>query len=161
MPAAVRAFRPLWWTRLLRHAWRLLALGTAVLVCCTRIHPVSPAGAAILFPLVAFGCTCLLAGSVSSATCMGRHRLSGTGWLATLAFSLYLTHRQACAWLDVWLPQAGLPPVPAFAIYLAASLAPAWLLYLAVERPGLRLRERYLANRQPGGARALAAQAEI
>jgi peptidoglycan/LPS O-acetylase OafA/YrhL len=149
MLAAVRAFRPTWWAWLLRGAWPLLALGAAILACCTRIEPVSPLGAIVLYPLVALGCACLLAGAVSPATWVGRQPLPGARLLAMLAFSLYLTHKQVYAWLDNLLPGLGERTAPgAFLIYSVASVAIASVLYLGVERPGLRYRERWLGKRR-------------
>lgn len=145
MLAAIRAFRPLWWACLLRHPWLLLAAGATTLLCSTRIQPISSLGATVLFPLIAFGCVCLLAGVLSSATWIGRCQLPGAKVVATLAFSLYLTHKQVYAWLDMWLPKVGdQAAASTFLIYILASVAIASLLYIGVERPGLRIRERYL-----------------
>ena len=70
--------------------------------------------------------------------------------LALLAFSLYLTHRQVYAWLDgVAGDSTAHAPLAAFALYNGISLAVAALLYVAVERPGLRMR-RGMARRLPG-----------
>lgn len=76
--------------------------------------------------------------------------LPGVRMLALLAFSLYLTHRQVVAWLDgVAGDLAANAPFSAFVLYNGASLAMAALLYVAVERPGLRMR-RGTPRRQPG-----------
>jgi peptidoglycan/LPS O-acetylase OafA/YrhL len=148
MLAALRAFRPSWWARVLRHARLMLIMGLAILACCTRIDGFSPAGAVVLFPLVALGCACLLAGALSQRTWIGRRPLPGTRLVAVLAFSLYLTHKEVYGWLDAWLPGLGeRAPVSAFALYIQASLAVATVLYLCVERPGLQLRERWLGRR--------------
>jgi peptidoglycan/LPS O-acetylase OafA/YrhL len=145
MLAALRAFRPAAWARLLGHARLLLIAGLAILACCTRIDGFSAAGAVFLFPLVALGCACLLAGALSPVTWLGHWPLPGTRLMAVLAFSLYLTHKQVYGWLDEWLPGlGGRTPVGAFVLYSLASLAVAGVLYLCVERPGLRLRERWL-----------------
>jgi peptidoglycan/LPS O-acetylase OafA/YrhL len=139
--AALRAFRPARWDSLLRHGGSLLAAGAAVLLVCTQIAPLSAAGAIALFPLIAAGCTLLLAGAISPATWIGRRSLPGARQLAILAFSLYLTHKQIYTWLDTLLPDLGRQvSALALVIYMATSLAAAALLYLAIERPGLRLR---------------------
>ena len=156
MLASVRAFRPLWWECLLRHPWLLLAAGATTLLCSAQIQPISSLGATVLFPLIALGCACLLAGVLSSATWIGRFQLPGTKVMATLAFSLYLTHKQVYAWLDMWLPKVGeLGTTITFFIYILASVAIASLLYIGVERPGLRFRERYLHNRRLLDSRSL------
>lgn len=139
--AACRAFRPAWWDALLRHGRVLLATGAIALAASTQIALDSQAGAIMVFPLVAVGCTMLLAGAISPATVIGRQPLPGVRQVALLAFSLYLTHKQVYAWLDGWLPALGREmPLAALVVYIAASLAVAALLYFAVERPGLRLR---------------------
>ncbi|WP_338764254.1 acyltransferase [Massilia sp. METH4] len=141
--AATRAFRPAWWNRLLNHAWPLLAAGAALVVAGTGIAPAGAAGAIVLFPLLALGFSCLLVGAIGTGTPLGTVALPGVRMLATLAFSLYLMHKQVYAWLDDWLP--GLAERSAWLalpVYGLASLAFATLLYVAVERPCLRLRAR-------------------
>ena len=148
--AALRAFRPAWWTRVLTHGWALLCAGLALLVAATRVDPLGHGGAVFLFPLVALGCACLLLGVLSPRTPLGRRALPGVRTLALLAFSLYLTHRQVYAWLDgVAGDLTAHAPLAAFALYNGVSLAVAALLYVAVERPGLRMR-RGMARRLPG-----------
>lgn len=115
-----------------------------------RIEPAGAFGATVLFPLVALGCACLLGGVTSRRTWFGTVRVPGSGLLATLAFSLYLTHKAVYAWLGGLLP--GLdewPPAFALAVFGAASLLVAGVLYLAVERPALRLRSRWASPSFP------------
>jgi peptidoglycan/LPS O-acetylase OafA/YrhL len=139
--AALRAFRPGWWARVLSHGWVLLGTGLALLVAATRVDPLGHGGAVLLFPLVALGCACLLLGALSPRTPLGRQALPGMRTLALLAFSLYLTHRQVYAWLDdVAGDLTAHAPVAGFVLYNGVSLAVAALLYVAVERPGLRMR---------------------
>jgi peptidoglycan/LPS O-acetylase OafA/YrhL len=146
--AALRAFRPAWWARLLRHGVALLSMGLVLLGAATRVDPLGHGGAVFLFPLVALGCACLVAGALSPHTPMGRRTLPGARGLALLAFSLYLTHRQVYAWLDDATGNlAANAPLAAFLLYNAAALALAGLLYAAIERPGLRLRAKMLAVR--------------
>ncbi|QBE65444.1 acyltransferase family protein [Pseudoduganella lutea] len=147
MLAAVRAFRPEWWHRLQAQAPLLLAAGAVLLAACTLIEPAGAFGAPFLFPLVALGCACLLGGVTGKRTWFGTMRVPGSGLLATLAFSLYLTHKAVYAWLGGLLPGLDAwPPALALAVFGAASLLVAGVLYLGVERPGLRLRAR-LATR--------------
>jgi len=141
--AALRAFRPAWWTCVLSHGWLLLGAGLALLVAATRIDPISHGGALFLYPLVALGCACLVPAALSPRTPLGRQALPGARTLALLSFSLYLTHRQVYAWLgDVAADLASQAPAAAFVLLNGASLAVAALLYVAIERPGLRLRAR-------------------
>jgi peptidoglycan/LPS O-acetylase OafA/YrhL len=145
--AAVRAFRPAWWTRLLARGPWLLVAGPLVLAAALHIDPLGATGAAILFPLVALGFGCLLVAALSPRLPFGRIALPGAEPIALLAFSLYLTHRQVYAWLDDHVEGlAAATPLLAFCVYQAAALAVAVLLYVGVERPALRLRDRLLAK---------------
>lgn len=148
--AALRAFRPVWWTRVLSHGWALLGTGLALLAAAARVDPLGHGGAVFLYPLVALGCGCLLLGALSPRTPLGRRALPGMRTLAMLAFSLYLTHRQVYAWLDDAAGELkSHAPFAAFVLYNGAALAVAALLYVAVERPGLRMR-RGITRRLPG-----------
>lgn len=143
--AALRAFRPQWWDRLQACSGSLMLLGSALLILATLITPASLSGATLLFPLVALGCTALLAGVTSPAHWPGRTELPGAHALALLAFSLYLSHKQIYHWLDLLLPElGGQAPLLAMLLYGAASLAGAAVLYGLVERPALRWRQHYL-----------------
>jgi peptidoglycan/LPS O-acetylase OafA/YrhL len=147
--AALRAFRPAWWTRVLAHGWSLLGAGLALFGAATQIEPPGHGSAVFLYPLVALGGACLLLGVLSPHTPFGRRAVPGARALALLAFSLYLTNRQVYAWLDGIVGDlAADAPAAAFVLYNAAALAVAALLYVAVERPGLRLRAQILAARQ-------------
>lgn len=71
--------------------------------------------------------------------------LPGAAWFAAISFSLYLVHKPMYGvvqahWGD-WLQGRGLV---AYAAYGVASLVAAAVLYYAVERPGLRLRTKFL-----------------
>jgi len=73
-----------------------------------------------------------------------------------MAFSLYLTHKAVYHLVRQNLGGLVLhAALPALAIYMGAALAVGTLLYLAVERPGIRLRERYIKMARSGERRAI------
>lgn len=157
--AALRAFRPVWWTWALAHGRACLVLGVAGVAASVGCEPFSPAGAIVLFPLLALSFALLLLAALSPATGLDRIPVPGSRRLAVLAFSLYLTHKQVYAWLDGALPDlAEASQFSAFVLYNAAALLVATILYTAVERPGLMLRARLLAARRVH--RSLGAEAE-
>ncbi len=105
----------------------------------------SPAGV-FGFPLLAIGLGLLLLSFVSPACLLSRVR--GFGFVAALAYSLYLTHKEIAHLVRVQVPQlveAG--GWLALLIYLAPCFAVATLLYLLIERPFLKLREKISARR--------------
>jgi peptidoglycan/LPS O-acetylase OafA/YrhL len=158
--AALRAFRPAWWTRALGHGRAWLLLGTAGVAVSVLGEPFSLTGAIVQFPLLALSFAFLLLAALSPATGLARITVPGSRQLATLAFSLYLTHKQVYHWLDTGVPDfAEHSPAPALVVYFLASLAVAAMLYGAVERPALMLRARLLARRATRHLRSHAAPA--
>lgn len=77
-------------------------------------------------------------------------RLPGVRYVAERSYAVYLLHPEAFALLGALRRKVGFEPVP-FGLYLVAvwvvSLALAEVLYRVVERPGMRLRERFGASR--------------
>lgn len=68
--------------------------------------------------------------------------MPGARHVAVLSFRLYLTHKQVYHGLQDSVESDLL----AFVMYNGAALAVAALLYVAVERPGLWLRDRLAAR---------------
>lgn len=80
-----------------------------------------------------------------------RRSLPGTGWLARISYSLYLSHKLALhAVATRWVLPWQLHGLAAFALYAGGVLALGAALHYAVERPFLRWRERLDARRSPG-----------
>ena len=139
----VRAFRPLWWQAMTARAWWFAAAGVAGMVGATCLQTPGYAGAVLVFPLLGASFASLLVACASSHTWIGRLRIPGAAPLAAMAFSLYLTNKMAYhlvrTHLGASLPESNLGLLGA---YLAAALGLGALLYLAVERPGMRMRDR-------------------
>ena len=141
--AGIRVFRPAWWSyaiarRGLVFVVASILLGLAVW-SCWEIYSVS----AVIwgFPLIAFGFGLL----VVAATGL-RVRVPGATVGATLAYSTYLTHKAVMHLDRVYL--GNLLSVNWFvslAIYGLSSLIVASVLYLCLEGPFLRLRERIIS----------------
>lgn len=81
--------------------------------------------------------------SALSANGWLRHRIPGAEICATLAYSIYLTHKALLHLVDDWFPhlESG-GKLPWLAVYALVCVAAAAVLHLAVERPFLKLRER-------------------
>ncbi|MGK5078203.1 acyltransferase family protein [Janthinobacterium sp. HLX7-2] len=159
MLAVTRGFRPAWWTWLMVRGPMLLGLGAVGLAAAMWLLRGVPGYAAIVFgyPLLSCSLACLVAGCISERTWPGRWRLPGAATLATLAFSLYLTHKQVYHALDAYLGDwLGTSAVLAFCAYNGAALLAAAALYWLVERPALRLRTRWLVPVPVHGLQQLA-----
>lgn len=146
--AVIRIFRPTWWAAVTQRGNTLLALGVCLTAAAIWIfkgdYPSPDDTFAILFgfPILSLG----LGFVVASATCakgLLNTRIPGAQLLATLAFSLYLTHKEIAHLDRLYLPwmndnRGWLVAV----IYAVSCIAAANLLYGCIELPFLRLRDR-------------------
>jgi peptidoglycan/LPS O-acetylase OafA/YrhL len=100
----------------------------------------------LTYPIIASGFGCFVTAAVLPASFLSKIRVPGTTWIATLAFSFYLTHKQVIQWVlnkasDQKIdPERYLPLL----ISVVASIGVSLLLYFLVERPFLKLRDRVL-----------------
>ncbi|MGH8079510.1 MAG: acyltransferase family protein [Lysobacter sp.] len=158
--AAIRAYRPLWWEAMMRRSGIVALLGVLVVAAAIAVSQqrLGLQASVFGFPLLSLGLALLVAAGASEQRWTGRLRVPGAGWLAAASFSLYLSHKalfglveraygeslQANGWL-------------AFAAYAGAALLGGALLHYAIERPFLRLRDRFARRSDPGAAAAPAA----
>lgn len=145
--ALVRCFRPQAWARLASRPNLLLASGVLGVLASMALFGDQIAGFAgtvFGFPLLAFSLAALVAGGSQATSLIGRYAVPGAGGLAAASYSIYLTHKlayRAVINLSAHAP-AGLKDLtPALAIGAALVLGAA--LYWLVERPFLKLRERF------------------
>jgi peptidoglycan/LPS O-acetylase OafA/YrhL len=143
--AALKIFRPAAWARFLARPNLLLVagltgIGAAILLFGRQIAPFLPA--AIGFPLLSASIALVVAAASTDRALIGRYRIPGAAALATGAYSLYLTQKIAYHGAAIWAPRLGLSGYPRLALAFAAALAAGAMLYWAIERPFLRLRDR-------------------
>jgi peptidoglycan/LPS O-acetylase OafA/YrhL len=100
-------------------------------------------GVIVGFPLLSLGLGLVTASSVSKNGLLARVRVPGAESLATLAFSLYLTHKAVGHVVMQRFPRIAVAQGPeSWVLYAVACFLVALLLHVAVERPFLRLRDR-------------------
>jgi len=82
---------------------------------------------------------------------------NGLAWLGTYSYSIYLWHMPVQAWSTIaiarltgWLP----PPTLAWSLYFIESIGAGVMMSLAIERPGLALRERLTTPTRDASASA-------
>jgi peptidoglycan/LPS O-acetylase OafA/YrhL len=149
--ALIRIHRPRWWQAVCRHPHATLAAGLALFGVSLWLFndrftsQTGPAawGTFVGFPLVSLALGLIVASSISPRGLLHRVRIPGTTWLASLAYSLYLSHKGLAHLVDTrWPTLADEHSVKSFLVYAAAILGGAALLHYAVERPFLYLRDR-------------------
>ncbi len=162
--ALLRVFRPVWWSRLMRHGHMLFLAGAACVSAVVLLFwrddmgsSTGPAwwGTVFGFPLLALGLGLVTASSVSTNGLLARVRVPLAEPLAALAFTLYLTHKAVGHAVMVAFPGVTTPKGPAsWLLYAFACLSAAGLLHLAVEMPFLQLRDRAAVSRSTNALEA-------
>lgn len=154
--ALVKTFRPIWWSELAKRGHTLLfsglcMVGVAVWLFRDRwvsVTGVSAFGTVAGFPVLSLGLGLLVASALSANGLLSRVKFPGAKLIATLAYSLYLTHKELIHLVDRCFPfvaKAGL--LLWLGVYAVSCLIVAAALYLCVERPFLILRDRGSVSR--------------
>ncbi|MGI4746106.1 MAG: acyltransferase family protein [Janthinobacterium lividum] len=144
--ATFKTFRPGLWHRLTARPDLLLGAGVAgvgmsMLFFADRFTslPLALFG----FPLLSSSMALMVMAGSTRRSIIGRRSIPGAGAIASIAYSLYLSHKIVFHTVaDGAIPTLGHAPGIALATALACALLAGCALYLLVERPFLKLRDR-------------------
>ena len=156
--AALQLYRPALWSRLQRRShW--IALGSIGLIAiCLRLFRdrfvskdlISAAGVIVGYPLLATALAGVMM-SMMGPGWLGHRRIPGSTAGATLAYSMYLTHKEVLHLCEAWLPeQFGEGTWRGLMIFVCASVLTATVLYGCVELPFWKIRDRRKRNHSLG-----------
>ena len=145
--AGIERFRPSWWGRLLRAAPFLLLPALATVGFGLYLGEgggLTLTACVWQFPVIALGMAGLLVCAVSARLPFRRVAVPGAGFLASVAYSVYLSHKLVIHWTLGFCAAHGLALTSPAALGLnglgIALVGSA--LFFAVERPFLQLRRR-------------------
>ncbi|WP_429925313.1 acyltransferase family protein (plasmid) [Agrobacterium vitis] len=112
------------------------------------IFPVFQAqlGAVAGFPLISIGIALLFCAMLDLEHVLSRWPVPGAALVATLSYSLYLTHKSVFHVMRLVVGEENLQGGFGFIVYLIASFAVAAVLWFCVERAFLHLRDRMLSS---------------
>lgn len=144
--ATLKTFRPALWHRVTARPDLLLGAGVAgvgvsMLFFADRFTslPLAIFG----FPLLSLSMALMVMAGSTRRSIIGRTGTPGAGAVATIAYSLYLSHKIVFhAVANGTIPNLGHAPGIAMATALSCALLAGYALYLLVERPFLKLRDR-------------------
>ena len=143
--ALLRMYRPQWWSSLMKRSSWLLSGGVALMACTLWIFAdrTSALGTVIGFPLMALALALLVMVAADRQCWFGRLRVPGARLVATLAYSLYLTHKEVAHLDERWLPKLmDARDWKTVVVLIVSCLAVAAFFYVTIERPFLALRDR-------------------
>jgi len=159
--ALLKNHHPGIWAALTRHGNAALVAGLAITGAALWCFLDARYGFAVTvygLPALGVGFGLLILAALSEGSFLRALRVPGAASLALWSYAIYLSHRGVSALGAAWLAEAGYGPQTRVAIIvlLALSVLAGWLLYLLVERPFMRLRERYVPSNlaRPPASRA-------
>lgn len=142
--AATQQFMPLLWERICRYGNAILATGILLLGCAyVGCEDMGTLGVAVLgYPLVSVAYGCIVLAALSPQCLLARMRFSMFGGIATLAYCIYLSHKQLNHLTRELLANHNIADNGnlMFIICVAVAIAGGWLLHLIIEKPFLLLR---------------------
>jgi len=145
--ALIQIFLPSIWDHVQKRANWIFSIGILVLAVCALSwqEEETLSSTVLIFPLINFGYACVLIAALSPKCFLSRIHSRIVVWGATLAYSLYLTHKAIVSIAHRWMTGHGFDPFSLLAtmITFALVLITALALHFIVEKPFLKLRERF------------------
>lgn len=144
--ALIRQHRGDLWTNLQSRAWPLFLGG---LVCIGtglwmygNLQALTPY--ALTFTVISLGVGGVLVAAMTPTFWLARWRIPGASFIATLAFTLYLTHKQMIHLATVIVGDYKANPAATIALSVGLTIAGACVIHYVIEKPFLKLRNRLL-----------------
>jgi peptidoglycan/LPS O-acetylase OafA/YrhL len=145
--AATECFRPKWWTALTKTAKWIWLPGLAAILFALVLaeDTLSIASCSLGFPLIALGFSAFLLCAVSLELPFSRVAIPGAAFLATVAYSVYLSHKLMIHWTLTFGAAHSITEtsLTGYLLMLSSILIAGSALFFAVERPFLQVRQRY------------------
>ncbi|MFN2476219.1 MAG: acyltransferase family protein [Chthoniobacterales bacterium] len=152
--AALEKLRPAWWSALQRSAGWLWLVGLALICFALYLgegETLTIATCVWQFPLLAVGLAMFLVCAASSRLSVAHVGVPGVGFVASIAYSVYLSHKLVVHAVAKFCEPRGIPPTSMLRITLAimSSGVVGAALFFAVERPFLNYRQRTISASNP------------
>ena len=149
--AAIYQFLPKIWGNISRFGNYLLIVGVLILTgayfFCTELSAFSTT--VIGFPLLAVGYGFLVAGAISPDSFLYKWSSKITTLIATLSYGIYLSHKGIIHMIQEIFSNWGIDRNSnlMLLISMAFCVLIAWLLHLAIEKPFMKLRDRFIEQK--------------
>lgn len=150
--AAVVHFYPKTWQRITRHGNWILLIGLLLIAFAWWFvfhdRQYSFSGAIAGYPLISLAYGVLVLAALSPSCILYRYSSRFTRQIATLSYAIYLVHKQLIHLTHVAAHRLGFgdDSWALFIICILISLLGGWVLHWVVERPFLRLRDKWLSR---------------
>jgi peptidoglycan/LPS O-acetylase OafA/YrhL len=150
--AAIYYFRPGTWKRLTRQGNSLFLIALVLITFAWYMthgdNQYASYGAIFGYPAISIAYGTLVLATLSPTCFLYRFSSAFTRWIATLSYSIYLTHKQLIHLTHQFLRPIGISEdsYAAFLLSIIVVVLGGWLLHISVEKPLLRQRDRILTR---------------
>jgi peptidoglycan/LPS O-acetylase OafA/YrhL len=144
MVALIKNFAPNIWVKIKAKSSVVGFIGALIAAAALLLfeHPYALTTVIVGFPLLALGFGCLVASCASENGLLAQAQIPGASTLATLAYCIYLSHKQV---FHLFLTPEARYPLLVFPVIFTAG----WVLHITVEKPFLDLRGKKLFRGKP------------
>lgn len=144
--AGVFTFMPTFWSRITQNGNLNLLIGLLILTAAYFIcdEQQSFPASSIGFSVVALGYGFLVIGALSPNSFLYKWKSKSTTLIATLSYSIYLTHKGIIHMTNVLLEGKSIDENVILILSLVASIFAGYLLNLVIEKPFMKLRTKLL-----------------
>jgi peptidoglycan/LPS O-acetylase OafA/YrhL len=146
--AALYNYLPAHFSRVSKYANMVMAAGLVLLTIAYFIceNPYGFGRSIIGFPLVAVGFGCMVLGSIMPAGFLYKCKSAILSMIARLSYSLYLIHMGVILMVQELVSNWGIAKDSnwMFVLCMICCVAMALLLYYSIEKPFMKMRERFL-----------------
>jgi peptidoglycan/LPS O-acetylase OafA/YrhL len=144
--AGIYQFLPDLWNKFSKYGNQFILIGLCVLTCAFFLceDPQTFNASIFGFPLIALGFGFMVLGAISPTSFLYQWNSKMTTFIATLSFSIYLTHKGIIHVTNKLLENFKIDSNLMMIISIVTCLLGAYLLNLAIEKPFMRLRARIL-----------------
>lgn len=141
--ALLRETRPELWQRMAARPW-LCFCGGFLLVALGIMRFPEPVPYVLSFSLIAFGFGALVVAAVAPQFWLATYRIPGAAFIASLAFTLYLTHKQMLHLAMTLVGDYRKHPILTLFYGTLLIIVAASAMHFLIEKPCLKMRDRLL-----------------
>lgn len=149
--AGLKIYRNAFWEKITRNGNLILCLGIIGYVAVAYIFqtgsPREFLTASLNYSFLALTSNLLVLSALSQNSLLNRFTIPGATILATWSYAIYLTHKSLIHITQTILIKAHLTPTYLLLpLTIFISILGGWLLYIIVEKPFLKLRDKFFKN---------------
>lgn len=148
--STIQVYRPILWNKLIGQHNKLLMLGVLLISVALTLFSgqKSIISTTFGFPLLSLGIASIFISVFNNKSIFSKYKIPSMNVFATLAFSIYLTHKAVIKIVHVHLEGFGFEkfhPVTTLSTIVSILLF-SWILFTLIEKPFLKFRERLITD---------------